>query len=110
MERFTLYCKFTSIDEDDLKTVVAVLDDIADVERLGLNLGIRLSALDKIKADYSQLEGRKMRLVHCWLKRKNIVRQEKNEHPTWDALASAVASLDPSLSERIREQHCQPTA
>ena len=98
--------KSTSTDEDDLDIVVAAVRDIADAEILGLDLGIRLSALDKIKADYPQLEKQKTRIIHCWLKRNEIVRRRQNEHPTWNALADAVASLDRALSERIRDQHC----
>ena len=98
--------KFASTDEDDLDIVVAAVRDIADAEILGLNLGIRLSALDKIKVDYPQLEGRKTRVIHCWLKRNDIVRRRQSEHPTWDALANAVAGLDHALSERIRDQYC----
>ena len=86
--------------------VAAAVHDIADAEILGLNLGIRLSALDKIKVDYPQLEGRKTRVIHCWLKRNDIVRRRQNEHPTWEALAEAVASLDRALSERIHDKYC----
>ena len=92
-------------DEDDLETVVTELNDVADVECLGLSFGIRMSALDKIKLDYPQLEGQKRRVIYYWLKRKEIVRRKQNEHPTWSGLADAVARLDPSLSERIRHQH-----
>ena len=97
---------FTSTDEHDLDTIVGVLDDIAAVERLGLNLGIRLSALDKIKINYPLLEDQKTRVVHYWLKRKDIVQKRQKELPTWGGLANAVDSLDPSLSERIRDQYC----
>ena len=93
-------------DEDDLDTVIAAVYGIADAECLGLNLGIRLSALDKIKVDYPQLEKQKTRVIHYWLQRRDIVRKRQNERSTWDALANAVANLDPSLSERIRHQYC----
>ena len=95
-----------SSDEDDLDIVVAAVHDVADAELLGLSLGIRLSALDKIKVDYPQVEGRKTRVIHSWIKRNDIVQRKQNEHPTWDALADALASLDLSLSERIRDQYC----
>ena len=99
-----LLCNFISTDEDDLETVVSVLNDIADVECLGLNLGIRMSALDKIKVDYPHLEGQKRRIIYHWLKRKDIVRRRQNEPPTWDGLADAVAILDCTLSKKIRNQ------
>ena len=88
-----------------MEAVVAELDDIADVECLGLNLGIRMSALDKIKVDYPKLAAQKRRVIYYWLKRKDIVRQRQNEHPTWNGLADAVATLDPSLNERIQHKH-----
>ena len=94
--------KFISTDEDDLDIVVAAVD----AELLGGNLGIHLSALDKIKVDYPQLEEQNMRVIHCWLKRNNIVQRRQNEHPTWDALSQAVDSLNRSLSEMIRDQYC----
>ena len=98
--------KFIFTDEDDLDIVVAAIHDIDDHECLGENLGIRLSALDKIKEEYSKLQGRKKRVIHCWLTRNNIVRRRKNECPTWDALADALASLNPATSERIYDQYC----
>ena len=94
-------------DEDDLETVVAAVDGVTDAERLGLSLGIRLTALDKIKADYPQVEGRKTRVIHCWLIRSDIVRKRQNEHPTWDALVNAVATFNPALSKKIHDQYCK---
>ena len=80
------------------------MHDMADTQILSLNLGISLSALDKIKVDYPKLEKQKTRVIHCWLKRNDIVRRKQNEHPTWDALAGAIASLDRTLSESIHDQ------
>ena len=94
-------------DEDDLKEIVTELEDITDVEGLGLNLGIRMSALERITIDYQLLEKRKTKVIYHWLKRKDIVRQKQNEHPTWSELADAVAAIDPALSERIHYKHCQ---
>ena len=90
-----------------METVVTELNDIADVERLGLILGLRMSALKKIKSDYPELEGQKANVIYCWLQRRDIVQQKQNEHPTWGGLADAVDKLNPALSERIRLRHCQ---
>ena len=98
---------FVSIDEDDLERIATELRDITDVVGLGLKLGIRMSALKKITADYPQLERQKTEVVYYWLKRREIVRDKQNEHPTWDGLAHAVARLDPALSDRIHHQHCK---
>ena len=46
-------CKHIYIDEAHLGTVITELDDIIDVMRLGLSLGIHKFLLDKIKRDHS---------------------------------------------------------
>ena len=56
--------------------------------------------------DYQQQKRQKTKVIYHWLKRKDIVRQKQNELPTWAGLAESVASLDPVLSKRIRDQHC----
>ena len=96
-----------STDEDDLEDVITELNDITDFEGLGLALGIRMSALEKIALDYPcKVDKQKTKVIYYWLTRKDIVRQRQRESPTWDGLADAVARLNPSLSESIRRQHC----
>ena len=97
---------FFTTDEDDLETVVNELNDIADVEGLGLALGIRMSALEKIALDNTKLDKQKTKVIYYWLTRKDIVRKRQGEYPTWDGIAKAVAKLNPLLSERIRHHHC----
>ena len=99
--------KLIPADEDDLDEIVTELKDINDVEELGLKLGVRMSALESIKIDYQPLKKQKTQVIYHWLKRKDIVRQKQNERPTWGALADAIASLDPSLSARIRNKYCK---
>ena len=65
-----------------------------------------MSALEKIMAEYQLLEKQKTKVIYHWLKRRGIVWKKKNEFPTWAGLAESVASLDPSLSKRIRNKHC----
>ena len=93
-------------DEDDLETLTMELSAINDIEHLGLALGIRMSALDKIRLDYSQVEKQKTRVIYYWLTRRDIVRQRQNEHPNRDGLADAVARINPGISDRIRQQYC----
>ena len=97
---------FVSTDEDDLETAVTELDNITDVEGLGLALGIRMSALEKIMLNCSNLDKQKTKVIYHWLIRKDIVRQRQGESPTWNGIADAVARLNPSLSERIHRRHC----
>ena len=95
-----------TIDEDDLQRIVTELNDIFDVQTLGLGLGIRMSSLEKIKTDNPQVEQQKTQVIYYWLKRRNIIREKQGERPTWTGLAYAVARLDPTLSEKIQHQHC----
>ena len=108
-------CAFTCIggfyktfptDEDDLDTVVSELHDITDILKLGLALGIRKSALDKIMQDNANLDDRKIEVIHYWLTRRDIVRKKQGECPGWNGLADAVARVNPALSLRIKDQHC----
>ena len=89
-----------------METVITELNDVTDIESLGLALGIRMSALEKIALNYSKPDKQKTKVIYYWLTRKDIVRQKEREFPTWDGIADAVARLNPSLSERIRCQHC----
>ena len=75
------FSEFFSTDEDDLDTIVTELKDITDVLELGLALGIRKSALDKIMQDSTKLEKQKIEVIHYWLTRRDIVRQKPGEHP-----------------------------
>ena len=88
-----------------MATILFELDDISDVHRLGLHLGLRMSALDKIRIDCHKLKDQKLTVIYYWLTRRDIVRRKQNEHPTWGRLADAVASLYPALGERIRIHH-----
>ena len=90
-----------------MRKVLIELNDISDVETLGLDLGIRMSALEKIMTEHpQQLEKQKTRVIYHWLKGREIVREKQGEPPTWTGLADAVSRLDPTLSERIRRQYC----
>ena len=99
-------CKRICTGEDDLDTILTEVRDIVDVLELGLALGIRKSALDKIMTDNRNLEHQKLNVIYYWLTRREIVRKKQNEHPTWGGLADAVDCVNPTLSERIRHKYC----
>lgn len=105
MISFLSVCSFF-IDEDDLGTVVTKLNQITDIEGLGLALGIRMSTLEKIILDYPLQEKQKTKVIYYWLTRRDIIRQRQNEVATWDGLADAVDKLNPKLRDTIRHQHC----
>ena len=88
-----------------MQAIATELKDITDVEALGLELGIRMSALERIMIDYPLLERQKKKVIFYWLKRRDIVRHKQNEHPTWNGLANAVAAFDPFLSKKIHHKH-----
>ena len=101
----SLYETFPT-DEDDLDTIVSELQDVTDILKLGLGLGIRKSALDRIMQHNANLEDRKIEVIHYWLTRRDIVRQRQGDCPGWNALAGAIARVNPALSQRIQHQHC----
>ena len=101
----SLYETFPA-DEDDLDTIVSELHDVTEILKLGLALGLRKSALDRITKDNTNLEDQKIEVIHYWLTRKDIVRQKQGECLGWNILADAVERVNPALSRRIRHQHC----
>ena len=88
-----------------MEAIVTELDDITDVVRLGLYLGVRMSALEKIETEYPSLKLQKKEIIYRWLKREDIIQQKQAERPTWDKLTDAVAKLDLSSSKKIRHKH-----
>ena len=88
-----------------MEAIVTELDGITDVVRLGLYLGVRMSALEKIEASYPSLERQKTEVIYHWLKRSNVIQQKQDECPTVGELTDAVARLNPSSSRRIRHKY-----
>ena len=94
------------VDEDDLQRIVGELGRVVDVCGLGLCLGLRLSALEKIKVDEHSLEKQKIKMLHHWLTRKDIIRDKQGEVPRWSELADAVAKENHVLGQQIRDKYC----
>ena len=88
-----------------MEAIVAELQPITDVVGLGLHLGVRMSALEKIEAEYSNLEQQKTEVIYLWLNRRDVVQKKWDERPTLDELTDAVAKLNSSLSWRIRHKY-----
>ena len=86
--------------------VIAELYNISDVSGLGLNLGIRMSALEIIEKDYRSSRDQLRMVIYHWLIRRGIGRQKQNEHPTWGALADAVSPINHALAMRVRDKYC----
>ena len=92
-------------DEDDLETVVTELDSIVDVRGVGLRLGLRMSALQKIREDERTLEKEKMKILQHWLMRKDMIRGKEEVVPSWSRLADAVEKENRALSIQIRKKY-----
>ena len=75
---------------------------MSQVLRLGLALGLLVSAIDKIRKDFASVEDQKIQVIKCWLKRTEIIRKMQSHRPSWSQLADAVADEDVSLSDSIR--------
>ena len=105
------YCSYAVdviffIDGDDLQRIITELNNVTDVQTLGVNLGIRQPALLKIMNSYDWLEKQKMQVLYYWLKRLEIIERKQSEEPTWARLAEAIAELDPKLSKKIWRNYC----
>ena len=95
-----------SLDEDDLQTVLKEIESLSQVHILGLNLGLRNSAIERIQKDYASVKEQKIQVINYWLKRTEIIRGMKSCPPTWSQLADAVAEEDNALSDHIRSKYC----
>ena len=99
-------CSLSS-GEDDLQEVRTELRDINRVVELGLSLGLRMSAIERIQADHPQsVEDQKTRILYAWLKGVDIVSSKQSSLPTWSEIANAVANENKTLSRTIRRKYC----
>ena len=95
--------------EYDLRLVFEEVQQVTNIERLGLNLGLCMSAIDQIQDQYKSPEKQKMRIMWYWLLRKDITPDVKSCLPTWGVLADAVAKENFALSCEIRAKYCDPS-
>ena len=105
---FNLSCS-ADTGEDDLRIILEEVPQATSIERLGLNLGLRMSAIDQIQDQYKSPEQQKRRIIWYWLLRKDITPDMKSCLPTWGALADAVAKESTALSLEIRAKYCEPS-
>ena len=95
-----------SLDEHDLQDVLLEIKSVSQVLKLGLALGLLISAIDKIRKDFGSVEEQKIQIIKYWLKRTEIIRKMQSHRPTWSQLADAVADEDVALSDSIRCKYC----
>ena len=77
---------------------------------LGMALGLKVSALDKIKSENPKNCDEALRaVIKKWLSRADIVRDKQSVIPSWKSLVIAVADstggANPALANRIAANH-----
>ena len=93
----------------DLELIIEEIHELSDVERLGLNLGLYMPAIERIQDQYKSPGQQERRIILYWLQRKDIVPNKQACLPTWEALADAVAKQSTALSHKIRAKYCTPS-
>ena len=94
------------LDEHDLQSVLTEIKSVSEVESLGLNLGLLISAINEIQRDVTTVKKQKIQIITRWLRRTEIIRGMQACHPTWSQLADAVADENSALSDHIRSKYC----
>ena len=89
-----------------MRDVLKEIKTVNEVQSLGLELGLVITAIDEIKKDFATVKEQKIQVIKYWLKRTKIIRQMQSCHPTWSQLADAVADEDHDLSDHIRRKYC----
>ena len=98
--------RFIETGERHLQLILEEIHQVTKIERLGLNLGLHMSAIDKIQAEYSSPEERKTRIIWHWLQRKDIIPNRQSHDPSWNQLCNAISKESTALSLRIRAKYC----
>ena len=83
-----------SLDEHDLQRVLMEIKSVSEVESLGLNLGLLISAIDEIQKDFVTVKRQRIQIIKYWLRRTEIIQEMQDSPPTWTQLADAVADED----------------
>ena len=96
--------------ECDLLLILEEVHQVTNIQRLGLHLGLYISAIDKIQDQYKSPEQQKTRIIQYWLQRKDIIPDKQSCLPTWNGLADAVAKESTALSRAIRAKHCKTSS
>ena len=94
--------------EHNLQEILEDIHQVTDIEGLGLNLGLYMSAIKNIQGECKYPEQQKRRIIWYWLLRKDIVPYKQSCPPTWRVLADAVAKESTALSREIRAKRCEP--
>ena len=102
----TFIVLFSSTRWTRFAKVILEIKSVTGVLSLGLNLGLLKSTNDKIQKNHKSLDEQKIEVIHCWLKRTDIIREKCSHPPTWSQLSDAVANENSALSEYHWEKYC----
>lgn len=72
-------------------------------KKIGINLGLSPSRLDRIECSETDLDSRLFRMANDWL--KGNYNEDKFGYPTWAKLASVVETMDRKLAREISKTH-----
>ena len=79
-----------------LVNLLDVLQKVADVDDLGLHLGVPKHELDKIRQDYHKTDERKREMLQWWL--------DHTLNPTWGRVITALRAMHQSgLADAVAE-------
>ena len=92
------------IAEDHLKHVKTALGNFSRGKDLGLELGLRATALEEIERDHKFVKDQLHEVLQRWLKRIDNI--DKNVCPTWSQLVKAVEPINRALSDEIKDKYC----
>lgn len=107
---FVFLLCFFAIGENDLQQILEEVEQVTNVLRLGLKLGLPMSEIVKIQKEYELLEEQKTWVIYFWLQRMHIIPSKQSVLPTWNELANAVAKENVALSETIRQKYCKESS
>ena len=97
--------------EDDLFEVVnSVSSRAARFSSLGMALGIKQAALEKIKHEHRDKSDEALKgVIHMWLRQANLTKGAESASPSWKTLVAAVdapaGGEDPALAKKIATAH-----
>ena len=99
------------IDYDD--DFYAVLDSVNSLAarhyQLGTALGLKTTALDRIKSDHRNSYEALHEVIKQWLSQASLVKSKASDKPTWRALVITVAAqaggAHPALANKITAAH-----
>ena len=77
---------------DDLRELLSVLEQVIEWHQLGLNLGLRESALERVECGFRNLWDAKREMLKLWLKQDDQI-PDAGTGATWRTLIKALRAM-----------------